>query len=218
MSEEKKDITNAEDQIFGAQQESKQGKKKTIEIDQDQLSALLERVSQLEQQNISQKSDVFDPLKLEKKTRKINVAFYNHEGKDYIITGYEKKKMPNGVMENVYQAGVDQQGNKIFKCQLKGIDITTGKEKVFETNYDWFMKNVSVSQFEASSWEDKIVDMTPSEESVPVVVYGETGSGSVVPRDTGTRVRLSVRGIVTRYSIKYNEQDLDISSDVINIK
>lgn len=218
MDKKENEIVNAEDQIFGAQQETKQGKKKTIEIDQDQLSALLERISHLEQNSISQNSDVFDPLKIEKKTRKINVAFYNHEDKDYIITGYEKKKMPNGTMENVYQAGVDQQGNKIFKCQLKGVDIATGKEKTFETNYEWFMKNASVSQFEASSWEDTIVDMSPTEESVPVVAYGESKGGMITPRDTGTRVRLSVRGMVTRYVVEHNGKPLDVSSDVINIK
>jgi hypothetical protein len=219
MDKKENEIVNAEDQIFGKNETGKKENKKTVEIDQDQLTALLERMSKLEAMNLQGKdSDVFDPLKIEKKTRKINIAFYNHEGKDYIITGYEKRKMPNGIFENVYNAGMDERGNPIFKCQLKGVDVNTGKEKVFETHYEWFIKNASVSQVESMSWEDKIVDLTPADESVPVITYGETGKGTIVGKDTGTRVRLAVRGIQTRYSIVYNDQTLDISSDVINLK
>lgn len=212
-----------ESQVFGPEAAAVQDQvqpESTVSVPLSVLQQMQESIRELQAQQAG--DTVHDPLAESNKKKLINVSFYTLNSPDgvsktYLVSGYKERVSPTGEREFVYTDGYDKNNNPILKALVELTDIETGDAITVEVIWETFIKMVRPVQKEAIRTNERVVDMTPSEEVVEVTSYQESG-GYVKRNGSGVLVRASVKGVVHTYVIDINGKQFTINSDVVNIK
>lgn len=217
------ELLDSEAQVFGSTQEVEQVKTKvreeTVEIKKSVLDSILDRLQKVEQKDLNQEN-VFDPLQSKEREFDVRVPFYNKDGVDYMILSYVPFKLPNGKFETWTFSHLDPvTKNRIDKATFQAVNLQTGKTEQFTETNDVFNSMVRTETFRVKRWTKEEVDTTPSNEVVQAVVYQENKkTGTLAPTPTGVQVRLASKAERKRFWIEFNNQEYEVSGDVINLK
>lgn len=206
-----------EDELFGgaAGPEARGTGEQMVQVPMSVLEQMQRDIADLRSKDTA---NIVDPLQTGPRVKHISATFYtDDEGKQWLVTDMMERVFPNGDRAKVYQDGVDQNKNPIYKAILKVTNVETGEEKNVEVIYENFIKLSTPMKVEAVKTHEETVDMTPMEEAVEIATYQE--NGNYIRRvGTGVMVRTSVQGKIQRFDIVLNGKTYQLSSDVVNIK
>lgn len=182
------------------------------------IEQMQRQIADLQARNASE-DEVLNPLEYKDRPKLINVSYYRmDDGKQLLATGMKERVFPNGQKALVYQDGVDQDKKPVYKAIITFLDIENGEYKDIEVVYDNFIKLSTPMQVQAKKVNERIIDMTPDHnERVEVASYQESG-GYVKRNGSGVYVKAAVQGKVLTFEIEVNGRNVELTSDVINIK
>lgn len=207
--------------VFGEQQAKKTSK--VVEIDEDSLAKILQRLNQLEGV-VGNAEEPVSLLKEDKKGMDIRISFYTDPdtGRDYVLTGMEGYKLPNGTVVSSKTMSVRDEilGKNVMEQFVKVVltDMETNKTIVKEVMQKSFKGTISQSYVTVSSVDEKIVDLTPSNESVNYATYEESPLDKryIVRNVSDKRVKLEVQGKSRHFTVKYNDKEYVLPESVVN--
>lgn len=191
---------------------------KSITIPESQFQKFINELNELKQK-VNQ-NDVIDPMNETNRKKIVRVAFYTDEsGHEYLITGFNTRTMIDGAIVNTWERGRDELTEKpITWCKPKMINIDTGVLFEAELRYDHFAAMIRTVPCEVIDEKTERIDITGIPEIVEVTSYNEQSNGRIKPVTSGTKIRTTVIGLKTIFTVMFRDTKYTVDEKVINIK
>jgi len=183
-------------------------KGRTIEVDEDAMKNLLQRLADLEADQTRRtqaEEDIFNPLKEIKDKHTIRISFYN----DKLVVGYVGKERPDGTIVYVSNQVIEE-GE--FKGQMRGM-VTLQYEDGTTEVVDHVRFLTEVSTVSVPIKDRKDIGKTVEQGEVSKTMWN---GRSLVP--TSSRIMTGYKEQRFVFTVDYKGKEYTISQDVINLK
>lgn len=183
-------------------------KGRKIEIDEEAMKQLLDRLNVLEsdkEQRIIADEAIYNPLKEIKTERTLRMSFWN----DKIVLGYEGKRNPDGTVRFINNLPVEK-GE--FKGTIRAfVTLIYADDKREQVDMIDFMRNLTPVVAKIKSQED-IGEVVEQGEVNRMAWNGR----ALIP--TSTRIMTGYKNQVWKFIVEYEGKEYELSQDVVNLK